>query len=97
MADLGGGECIFLFCHARVPYISRSCFILLGKVDTSLAASQPFWNDTYNSSLLTLMDRCNAYNVSLASSCLLAVLFGVGVFFGVQDLHASKESPRTRS
>ncbi|KAF9477532.1 hypothetical protein BDN70DRAFT_881102 [Pholiota conissans] len=39
---------------------------------------------------------CNAYNVSTASACLLAVSFGVGTFFDVQDLHASKESPRTR-
>ncbi|KAF9558013.1 hypothetical protein CPC08DRAFT_709944, partial [Agrocybe pediades] len=39
---------------------------------------------------------CNAYNVSSASACLLCVAFGVNVFFDVQDLHASKQSPRTR-
>ncbi|KJA27003.1 hypothetical protein HYPSUDRAFT_63266 [Hypholoma sublateritium FD-334 SS-4] len=39
---------------------------------------------------------CNAYNVSVASACLLAVSFGIGIFFSVQDLHSSKESPRTR-
>ncbi|KAF8203028.1 hypothetical protein BJ912DRAFT_1037562 [Pholiota molesta] len=40
---------------------------------------------------------CNAYNVSTASACLLAVSFGIGTFFDVQDLHASKQSPRTRT
>lgn len=40
---------------------------------------------------------CNAFNVSVASACLLAVSFAVGIFFNVQDLHASKQSPRTRS
>jgi hypothetical protein len=39
---------------------------------------------------------CNAYNVSTASACLLCVAFGVSIFFDVQDLHASKQSPRTR-
>jgi hypothetical protein len=39
---------------------------------------------------------CNAYNTSIASACLLAVAFGVTIFFDVQDLHASKQSPRTR-
>ncbi|KAF5331173.1 hypothetical protein D9619_005350 [Psilocybe cf. subviscida] len=39
---------------------------------------------------------CNAYNTSTASACLLAVAFGVTTFFDVQDLHASKQSPRTR-
>jgi hypothetical protein len=46
---------------------------------------------------LTLTFRCNAYNVSTASACLLAVLFGVSLFFDVQDLFASKQSPRTRN
>ena len=41
--------------------------------------------------------RCNAYNVSTASACLLAVSFSVSLFFDVQDLFASKQSPRTRS
>lgn len=41
--------------------------------------------------------RCNAYNVSVASACLLAVSFGIGIFFNVQDLHSSKQSPRTRA
>ncbi|PPQ91434.1 hypothetical protein CVT25_014322 [Psilocybe cyanescens] len=40
---------------------------------------------------------CNAYNVSSASACLLCVAFGVSLFFDVQDLHASKQSPRTRT
>ncbi|PPQ63269.1 hypothetical protein CVT24_006794 [Panaeolus cyanescens] len=40
---------------------------------------------------------CNAYNVSTASACLLCVAFGVSIFFDVQDLHASKQSPRTRT
>jgi len=40
---------------------------------------------------------CNAYNVSTASACLLCVAFGVNIFFDVQDLHASKQSPRTRT
>ncbi|KAF9053048.1 hypothetical protein BJ165DRAFT_1400404 [Panaeolus papilionaceus] len=40
---------------------------------------------------------CNAYNVSTASACLLCVAFGVSTFFDVQDLHASKQSPRTRT
>ncbi|KAH9484387.1 hypothetical protein JR316_0003868 [Psilocybe cubensis] len=40
---------------------------------------------------------CNAYNVSSASACLLCVAFGVSLFFDVQDLHASKQSPRTRN
>ncbi|KAJ7741574.1 hypothetical protein DFH07DRAFT_926049 [Mycena maculata] len=39
---------------------------------------------------------CNAYNVSSAAACLLCVSFIMGVFFDVQDLHASKASPRTR-
>ncbi|KAF8163601.1 hypothetical protein B0H34DRAFT_651870 [Crassisporium funariophilum] len=41
--------------------------------------------------------RCNAYNVSTAAACLLCVPFGVTSFFDVQDLHASKQSPRTRA
>ncbi|KAF8969705.1 hypothetical protein BDZ97DRAFT_1794745 [Flammula alnicola] len=40
---------------------------------------------------------CNAYNVSTACACLLCLTFGVTTFFDVQDLHASKQSPRTRS
>ncbi|KAF9532196.1 hypothetical protein CPB83DRAFT_663689 [Crepidotus variabilis] len=40
---------------------------------------------------------CNAYNVSTACACLLAVAFGFSIFFDVQDLHSSKQSPRTRS
>ncbi|KAG7092623.1 hypothetical protein E1B28_008966 [Marasmius oreades] len=40
---------------------------------------------------------CNAYNTSSAAACLLCVAFGVSVFFDIKDLHASKESPRTRS
>jgi hypothetical protein len=40
--------------------------------------------------------RCNAYNVSTASACLLAVAFCVSLFYDVQDLFASKQSPRTR-
>jgi hypothetical protein len=40
--------------------------------------------------------RCNAYNVSTASACLLAVAFSVSLFYDVQDLFASKQSPRTR-
>ena len=41
--------------------------------------------------------RCNAYNVSSAAACLLCVAFGVSIFFDVQDLHSSKQSPRTRT
>ncbi|KAK1225384.1 hypothetical protein PQX77_011674 [Marasmius sp. AFHP31] len=40
---------------------------------------------------------CNAYNTSSAAACLLCVAFGVSVFFDIKDLHASKESPRTRT
>jgi len=40
---------------------------------------------------------CNAYNVSSAAACLLCVAFGVSIFFDVQDLHSSKQSPRTRT
>ena len=43
-----------------------------------------------------LLFRCNAYNVSTASACLLAVAFSVSLFYDVQDLFASKQSPRTR-
>lgn len=45
---------------------------------------------------LRFMLRCNAYNVSTASACLLAVSFALSLFFDVQDLYASKQSPRTR-
>ena len=41
--------------------------------------------------------RCNAYNISSAAACLLCVTFGVSIFFDVQDLHSSKQSPRTRT
>ncbi|CAA7271855.1 unnamed protein product [Cyclocybe aegerita] len=40
---------------------------------------------------------CTAYNVSTACACLLAVAFCVTTFFDVQDLSASKQSPRTRT
>ncbi|KAL0572977.1 hypothetical protein V5O48_008991 [Marasmius crinis-equi] len=40
---------------------------------------------------------CNAYNTSSAAACLLCIAFGVSVFFDIKDLHASKESPRTRT
>ena len=40
--------------------------------------------------------RCNAYNVSSTSACLLCVAFPVCVLFDVKDLHASKVSPQTR-
>ncbi|KAJ7632763.1 hypothetical protein FB45DRAFT_832055 [Roridomyces roridus] len=40
---------------------------------------------------------CNAFNVSSAAACLLCISFGLGIFFDIQDLHASKASPRTRS
>ncbi|KAI0320115.1 hypothetical protein OF83DRAFT_1169624 [Amylostereum chailletii] len=39
---------------------------------------------------------CNSYNVASAGACLLAVAFGVSIFFDVKDLHQSKLSPRTR-
>ncbi|TFK72746.1 hypothetical protein BDN72DRAFT_869398 [Pluteus cervinus] len=39
---------------------------------------------------------CNAYNTSTAAACLLCVSFGVSIFFDIQDLSASKASPRTR-
>lgn len=40
---------------------------------------------------------CDAYNVSTAASCLLAIAFGLSVFFDIKDLSASSASPRTRS
>lgn len=40
---------------------------------------------------------CNAWNASVAGACLLCVAFSINVFFDVKDLHASKQSPRTRS
>ncbi|KAF8921061.1 hypothetical protein CPB85DRAFT_1269145 [Mucidula mucida] len=39
---------------------------------------------------------CMAWNISSAAACLLAVISGVCVFFGVKDLGASKVSPRQR-
>ncbi|KAF8643896.1 hypothetical protein AX16_008912 [Volvariella volvacea WC 439] len=39
---------------------------------------------------------CNAYNISSASACLLAVAFAIYIFFDVKDLNTSKASPRTR-
>jgi len=47
--------------------------------------------------ILTCQPRCNAYNVSTACACLLCVAFACSIFFDVQDLHASKQSPRTRT
>lgn len=40
---------------------------------------------------------CDAYNVSTAAACLLAVSFGLSVFFDIKDLSASRSSPRTRT
>ncbi|TFK30219.1 hypothetical protein FA15DRAFT_663606 [Coprinopsis marcescibilis] len=39
---------------------------------------------------------CTAYNASTAAACLLCIAFGVSLFFDVQDVYASKASPRTR-
>ena len=39
---------------------------------------------------------CNAWNVAEAGSCLLALAFGLSCYFGVVDLHQSRQSPRTR-
>ncbi|KAI0093970.1 hypothetical protein BDY19DRAFT_989493 [Irpex rosettiformis] len=40
---------------------------------------------------------CDAYNVATAAACLLCLLFGLGIFFDIKDLHASNTSPRTRT
>ncbi|CAK5264922.1 unnamed protein product [Mycena citricolor] len=40
---------------------------------------------------------CNAYNVSTAAACLLWFSFGIAIFFDIQDLSGSKQSPRTRT
>ncbi|KAI9509335.1 hypothetical protein F5148DRAFT_1298873 [Russula earlei] len=40
---------------------------------------------------------CNAYNVATTGTCLLALVFGLNVFFDVKDLHQSRVSPRTRT
>ncbi|KAH9966618.1 hypothetical protein BC827DRAFT_1124722 [Russula dissimulans] len=40
---------------------------------------------------------CNAYNIAAAGTCLLGLVFGLGVFFDVKDLHQSRVSPRTRT
>lgn len=42
-------------------------------------------------------NRCDAYNLATAASCLLCVAFGFSVFFDIKDLHASNMSPRTRT
>jgi len=40
---------------------------------------------------------CDAYNFATALSCFSCVLFGLAIFFDVKDLHASRQSPRTRT
>jgi len=40
---------------------------------------------------------CNAFNLATAASCFLVLLFGLSLYFGVRDLHASKVSPRQRT
>lgn len=41
--------------------------------------------------------RCTAYNVASALACLLAVTYGLSIFFDIKDLHTSKMSPRQRT
>jgi hypothetical protein len=44
-----------------------------------------------------LFPRCTTYNLATAAGCLLCLSFGFGLFFDVKDLHASRQSPRTRT
>ncbi|PCH37844.1 hypothetical protein WOLCODRAFT_135875 [Wolfiporia cocos MD-104 SS10] len=39
---------------------------------------------------------CDGYNVGTAAAFLLSLAFGFSIFFDIKDLHASKNSPRTR-
>lgn len=55
-----------------------------------------FYDMEINGVSVTLC-RCDAYNVASAAACLLCVAFGLSTFFDIQDLHASKASPRTRT
>ena len=45
----------------------------------------------------TLDGWCDAYNISTACASVLIVLFATSAFFGIKDLHQSKQSPRTRT
>lgn len=45
----------------------------------------------------TLDGWCDAYNIATACACVLVVLFVTSAFFGIKDLHQSKQSPRTRT
>jgi hypothetical protein len=40
---------------------------------------------------------CDGYNVAVAGACLLTFAFAISLFFDVKDLHASKQSPRTKT
>ncbi|TFK54758.1 hypothetical protein OE88DRAFT_1732064 [Heliocybe sulcata] len=40
---------------------------------------------------------CDSYNVATACAFLLALAFCLSLFFDVKDLHASRQSPRTRT
>ncbi|KDQ60936.1 hypothetical protein JAAARDRAFT_124886 [Jaapia argillacea MUCL 33604] len=40
---------------------------------------------------------CDSFNVGTAAACLMSLAFGFSVFFDVKDLHASRQSPRTRT
>ena len=45
----------------------------------------------------TLDGWCDAYNIATACASVLLVLFAFSAFFGIKDLHQSKQSPRTRT
>jgi hypothetical protein len=45
----------------------------------------------------TLDGWCDAYNIATTCSSVLIVLFATSAFFGIKDLHQSKQSPRTRT
>lgn len=40
---------------------------------------------------------CDAYNLTLAGACLLAVFFSLSAFFDIRDLRMSAQNPRTRT
>jgi hypothetical protein len=45
----------------------------------------------------TLDGWCDAYNIATTCASVLVVLFATSAFFGIKDLHQSKQSPRTRT
>lgn len=40
---------------------------------------------------------CDGYNVAVAGACLLAFAFAISLFLDIKDLHASSQSPRTKT